>query len=84
MPVPVGVCGLRETTVTPAPAHWTVGGMNDQHTYLRAPEGTVLDLQVGDRVGLGISHPCTTFDKWRWLPLVDNNYTVCDAIVTSF
>ena len=84
MPVPVGVCGLRETTVTPAPAHWTVGGMNDQHTYLRAPEGAVLDLQVGDRVGLGISHPCTTFDKWRWLPLVDNNYTVCDAIVTSF
>ena len=32
--------------------------------------------QVGDRVALGISHPCTTFDKWRWMALVDDDYRV--------
>jgi len=38
----------------------------------------------GDEVELGISHPCTTFDKWRWMPIVDEDYTVVDAIVTCF
>jgi len=48
----------------------------------RAPEFAA--LQVGDLVCLGISHPCTTFDKRRWMPLVDANYTVVDAITTCF
>jgi D-serine dehydratase len=41
--------------------------LNDQHAYQRCPDGAILDLQVGDRIGLGISHPCTTFDEWRWV-----------------
>ena len=40
--------------------------------------------QVGDLVGLGISHPCTTFDKWRWMAVVNDDYDVVDAIVTYF
>ena len=32
---------------------------------------------------LGISHPCTTFDKWRWLPVVDDGYRVVDAVTTQ-
>ena len=39
---------------------------------------------VGDLIGLGISHPCTTFDKWRWLPVVDDRYNVIDAVTTRF
>jgi D-serine dehydratase len=35
-------------------------------------------------VALGISHPCTTFDKWRWLPLVDDEGNVTRAIRTRF
>lgn len=84
MPKAVYVCRLGQTTASDAPADWTVTTLNDQHAYLRAPAGTTLALQVGDRVGLGISHPCTTFDKWRWMVLVDNHYNVVDAIVTSF
>jgi D-serine deaminase-like pyridoxal phosphate-dependent protein len=38
----------------------------------------------GDRVALGISHPCTTFDKWRWMAVVDDQYRVVDAITTCF
>ena len=40
--------------------------------------------RVGDLVGCGISHPCTTFDKWRWMPVVDDDYGVTGAIRTFF
>lgn len=84
MPIPVWVCRHGSQTVEPAPADWKVTGLNDQHGYLRAPDGQAVDLRVGDKVGLGISHPCTTFDKWRWMAVVDDGYTVCDAITTAF
>jgi D-serine dehydratase len=66
----------------PAPAGWAIDKLNDQHAYLRVEPGH--GLQVGDRVVLGISHPCTTFDKWRWMPIVDDDYGVVDALVTWF
>ena len=55
---------------------------NDQHAYLRLDAGE--DLRIGDLVGCGISHPCTAFDKWRLIPLVDDGYRVIDAIITYF
>jgi D-serine dehydratase len=58
--------------------------MNDQHAYLRWPEGAEAGLQVGDLVGCGISHPCTTFDKWPVMLLVDDTYQVLQAINTFF
>jgi len=60
--------------------------MNDQHAYLRLPEGHPLcsELAVGDLVGCGISHPCTTFDKWKLLLEVDDSYAVRGAINTFF
>ncbi len=56
--------------------------MNDQHAYLQLPAG--FDPAVGDLVGCGISHPCTTFDKWPLLLAVDDDYTVRYAINTFF
>jgi D-serine dehydratase len=58
--------------------------MNDQHAYLRWEAASPATLHIGDRIGLGISHPCTTFDKWRWMPLVDDAYAVIGAITTRF
>jgi D-serine dehydratase len=60
--------------------------MNDQHAYLRLPAGHPLcsDLAVGDLVGCGISHPCTTFDKWPLLLAVDDDYVVRFALNTFF
>ncbi|MCA1855828.1 amino acid deaminase [Massilia oculi] len=59
--------------------------MNDQHAYLRLPEGAIrAALQVGDLVGCGISHPCTTFDKWPVLLAVDDAYHVTQALNTFF
>ncbi|MCC2973015.1 amino acid deaminase [Massilia sp. IC2-476] len=59
--------------------------MNDQHAYLSLPEGDIRDsLRVGDLVGCGISHPCTTFDKWQVLLAVDDAYNVREALNTFF
>jgi len=56
--------------------------MNDQHAYLKLPPAH--PLAVGDLVGCGISHPCTTFDKWPLLLAVDDGYGVRYAINTAF
>jgi len=84
LPIPISFCNRGSGAVTDAPADWKVSGLNDQHAYLRGTGPEHAALQVGDLVALGISHPCTTFDKWRWMPVVDENYVVCDALVTCF
>ena len=64
------------------PTEWQVVKLNDQHAYLRLPPDA--DLRVGDLVGSGISHPCTTFDKWQLLLEVDDDYTVVEGLRTFF
>lgn len=66
----------------PLPPGARISALNDQHAYLRLPEGCT--LAVGDLVGCGISHPCTTFDRWQLLYLVDDEYTVRGGIRTFF
>ncbi|WP_296951634.1 amino acid deaminase [uncultured Massilia sp.] len=62
-----------------------IARMNDQHAYLSLPEGPVRELlAVGDLVGCGISHPCTTFDRWQLLLGVDDDYTVRQGLNTFF
>ena len=56
--------------------------LDDQHCYLEVPAGA--ELAPGEMICLGISHPCTTFDKWRVIPVVDDGYRVLDAIHTFF
>jgi len=66
----------------PIPAGHEVVALNDQHAHVRVPAAS--PLQVGDMVALGISHPCTTFDKWQVMFLVDGAYNVVGAIRTFF
>jgi D-serine deaminase-like pyridoxal phosphate-dependent protein len=35
-------------------------------------------------VGCGVSHPCTAFDKWRVIPVLDDGDDVIDAVATYF
>jgi D-serine dehydratase len=84
LPVPVAHAKRGERQVTPAPAAWKITGLNDQHAYLRWDPSQTTGPQVGDRIGLGISHPCTTFDKWHWMPIVDADYAVRDAVAMHF
>jgi D-serine deaminase-like pyridoxal phosphate-dependent protein len=59
-----------------------VVAINDQHAYLEISSDT--RLAVGDLVCFGISHPCTTFDKWRAIPVVDAEGTVVELAHTYF
>ncbi|MFD3614196.1 amino acid deaminase [Streptomyces sp. NPDC058676] len=59
-----------------------VTALSDQHAWLRtAPDA---DLEVGDWLGLGLSHPCTSFDKWPLIPVAEADGTVVDYIRTFF
>jgi D-serine dehydratase len=63
-------------------AGFEVVGLNDQHAHLALPDGS--PLRVGDMLSFGISHPCTTFDKWQLLFVVDDDYRVIEGIRTFF
>ena len=64
--------------------------MNDQHSYLGLTgKDAALGGQgaaLGSVVALGLSHPCTTFDKWRYLPVVapQGSDRVVDLVRTFF
>ncbi|MEV7357117.1 alanine racemase [Kitasatospora sp. NPDC091276] len=65
LPEPQRVRGGAELTGTAA----RITALNDQHAFLRdagdlAPIGAVLRL--------GVSHPCTAFDKWTAIPVLDS------------
>ncbi|WP_194820362.1 amino acid deaminase [Nocardia sp. XZ_19_385] len=49
-----------------------IGKLADQHAFLRMPNATADDLPVGTVLRLGLSHPCTAFDKWRLIPVIDD------------
>lgn len=83
MPMPVRWAARGSQSIEPAPEHWEVHALSDQHAHMHFdPAGAA--PRVGDRVALGISHPCTTFDKWRWMALVDDEARITGAIGTHF
>ncbi|MGW7278459.1 amino acid deaminase [Streptomyces sp. NPDC054844] len=59
-----------------------VTGLSDQHAWLRTTAEA--DLEVGDWLGTGLSHPCTSFDKWQLIPVAQTDGTVVDYIRTFF
>jgi D-serine dehydratase len=66
----------------PAPPHWSLTRIMDQHAFLEIDPGD--SLEVGEMIAFDISHPCLTFDKWRVLPVVDPQYNVIDVVPTFF
>lgn len=63
----------------------TVTKLNDQHGFLHYAGA---ELRVGDELRLGLSHPCTAFDKWGLIPVVDDpdadDPAVVDLLRTFF
>jgi D-serine deaminase-like pyridoxal phosphate-dependent protein len=71
---------VRELPRTPEPT-CRVTSLADQHAFMSvSPEA---GIDVGDWVGFGLSHPCTVFDKWPLIPVVDGDEVV-DLIRTFF
>ena len=64
---------------------WRVTRTNDQHAYLeRVDDGAeATELSPGQVIEFGISHPCTAFDKWRAIPVLDDEKIV-DVYATYF
>ncbi|MFE4197898.1 alanine racemase [Paenarthrobacter sp. NPDC056912] len=63
-----------------------ITSVNDQHSFMTFDASTI-SVNPGDVVRLGLSHPCTAFDKWTVIPvLADTNgdQTVVDLIHTFF
>ena len=60
-----------------------VTALNDQHAFVDSAVGDIPWL-VGDLVGFGVGHPCTTFDKWPLIYTVDDGYNVLGGIRTYF
>jgi D-serine deaminase-like pyridoxal phosphate-dependent protein len=58
--------------------------MDDHHGYVTYDVAEGPALEPGDLVGFGISHPCTAFDKWQVLPVVDADHRVVDVVRTHF
>ncbi|WP_327285128.1 MULTISPECIES: amino acid deaminase [unclassified Streptomyces] len=56
--------------------------LSDQHAWLETDSAE--DVQVGDWVALGMSHPCTIFEKWPLIPVVEADGTVTDYVRTFF
>ena len=72
----------NEDGLLPFPSNAKVKALYDQHAVIELDRDH--NLQVGDLVGFGLSHPCTTFDKWKTIFVVDDDYRVVDTIETLF
>jgi D-serine deaminase-like pyridoxal phosphate-dependent protein len=79
--LPVARVVRRDGAERPA-AGITVTALSDQHAWLRTDPGA--DIEVGDWVGLGLSHPCTVFDKWPLIPVAEADGTVAEYLRTYF
>jgi D-serine deaminase-like pyridoxal phosphate-dependent protein len=89
LPTPQRIVGVSEADSAAALAGSRVTKLNDQHSFMLLGEHADADtLPVGSVVRLGLSHPCTAFDKWRLMPVVDDaslpNPVVVDAVETYF
>ena len=72
LPVPYG---LPDSTVTK---------LNDQHAFLRLGTGDADRAEIGSWIEFGCSHPCTVFDKWQLIPVLDDDLRVVDLVRTFF
>lgn len=96
MIVSVGKRDFGTDAGLPVPHHWirpgtgllelpsgcVIAATSDQHAHVRVPQGH--SFHVGDCIGFGVSHPCTTFDKWQAIYLVSDDYSVLDVFQTMF
>lgn len=79
----------------PSPTHWRhdgvdhslpvqseLVGLNDQHARIRVPASC--PVAPGDLMRCSVSHPCGAFDRWRMIPVVDDDAVIVDAVLTFF
>ncbi|MFC4275454.1 amino acid deaminase [Achromobacter aloeverae] len=84
--LPVPALHYRPGQQAPQPANapqaWKLTAMMDQHAFMQIDDGA--DIQVGDMIGFDISHPCLTFDKWKQVLLVNDDWRITEVVQTFF
>jgi D-serine dehydratase len=82
LPIPLAVRHRADLPAGPTHelARVRVLRCNDQHAFLEHTG----QLAVGDQVVFGVSHPCTAFDKWSLVPILDDDEYVVDLATTRF
>jgi D-serine deaminase-like pyridoxal phosphate-dependent protein len=58
--------------------------LNDQHAFLRLSPAAEEVVEVGSWIAFGVSHPCTVFDKWQLIPVLDDRGRVVELVRTFF
>ncbi len=58
--------------------------LNDQHAFLALTAAAQQLVDVGTWIAFGVSHPCTVFDKWQLIPVLDRRGRVVDLVRTFF
>lgn len=76
------VLGVHQAMRPAEPLDAVVTSLNDQHAIVNLGESGK-DLQVGDVVAFGVTHPCTTFDKWREV-FVDSGSGAIDCVYPTY
>ncbi|MCZ8503342.1 amino acid deaminase [Vibrio lentus] len=54
----------------------------DQHTFVETDGSS--EIEVGDMIAFSTSHPCLTFDKWRYIAIRDDDHQVTNWVETCF
>ncbi|PML47705.1 amino acid deaminase [Vibrio lentus] len=54
----------------------------DQHTFVETDGSS--EIEVGDMIAFSTSHPCLTFDKWRYIAISDDDHQVSHWVETCF
>jgi D-serine dehydratase len=82
LPKPIAWCRPNRDREAAALSDCAVVALNDQHAIVRISQNC--QLEVGDLVGFGVSHPCTTFDRWPLLYVIGKDGSVLGGISTFF
>ena len=82
LPKPIASCRPNRDREAAVLSDCAVVALNDQHAIVRISQNC--QLEVGDLVGFGVSHPCTTFDRWPLLYVIGEDGSVLGGISTFF
>lgn len=82
LPQPEWIFNKATQTLRVAEASLKLEKIMDQHAMLRVPQG--VSLSVGDMICFSTSHPCLTFDKWRQIGVVEQDWTISKTFTTHF
>jgi D-serine dehydratase len=78
-----GIAAVATKALQATPSSWQLTALSDQHAHMVFDAAGVVP-QVGDCVALTISDPCTTFDKRRWMAVIEDGGRISGAISTHF